>query len=907
MRFLGEWFVGGLVFLWVAGAGAVDVSAAGDGPALPAFPGAEGFGAVSVGGRGGKVIKVTNLKSDGPGSLQWALDQEGPRVIVFDVSGVIVPPNVSKGRRYLAIRHSNVTIAGQTAPGAGITINGMFSTRRGRKEKTLHDVTVRFLRVRPTAAKGSGRNLRALELSNSDRIIIDHVSGSWSKDDCFDLYTAKNATVQWCSVEESDIWLEGGDEPHNFGMITGYGGPRPINVHHTLLAHHRERTPLTGSFPFDFRNNVLYNCGGMIHLVRSSYAEQHSTNIVGNYAKAGPAGMIGVRIYRPPHTIARGSVGPYRKGRGRFYLAGNYTAWRGGYVEPWRAAKMKNVVAEPLPGYPPVTTHTAERAFDMIVAAGGCLPRDAVSKRTVREMLLGGGAWGCHVPDAGLMEGLTPGEPPPDTDKDGMPDAWETAHDLDPKDPADATGTVPKGASKADRHAGYTWIEYYVNEAADTLVAAALTRARLHARIPKDGGFRAGGLSPMAEHHDSLAGILAAIKDQNMARQNAKDRRTKYDTDAAWLAVQQLSRMGAEAKPAVPELVRLLEGDDRRTATFAAWGLGAIGPDAADAVPALIRALGRDWGAKHSKWTWCPVGFAAWALGRIGSDADATVPALAKVLAGRGHPWATRQALWALRRMGPKARSAMDVLLRHVGSPHAPAALAAIGEPAVPALRKTLADSRPWNVIGALKALGGMGPTAKAAAPDVTPLLGHANPGIRAWAVWTLARIAADAGRVVPALMKALADTEMNVRHKACEGLAAWGDAAKPAVRALQERLESDPQGEVQAAAARALAVVRPEGPDALATALAKHKSAFVRACAARALAGEGATAPALVRTLSDRDATVRREAVWALGRAARSNEVAAALRKALDDPDYVVRTAAAEILKPKARTAKEK
>lgn len=864
---------------------------------LPAFPGAEGFGAVSVGGRGGKIIKVTTLKSSGPGSLQWALDQEGPRIIVFDVSGVIVPPNVSKGRRYLAIRHSNVTIAGQTAPGAGITIQGQISTLRGTREKPLHDIIIRFLRIRPSVAKNSGRNVRALEFSNSDRIIVDHVSGSWSIDDCFDLYVCSNATVQWCNAEESDIWLEGGDEPHNFGMITGYGGPRPLTVHHTLLAHHRERTPLTGSFPVDFRNNVLYNCGGMIHLIRSSYAKQHSMNVVGNYAKAGPAGIIGVRIYRPPHTAARGGVRPYRKGLGRFYLDGNYMDWLGGYVEPWRARKMKNVVDKELPGYPPVATHTAEDAYRLVVAAGGCLPRDVVSQRTVREVLLGGGSWGRHGPAGGLMEGLTPGKAPADKDNDGVPDAWETAHGLNPSDPKDANRIVPKGASKGDRHAGYTWIEFHVNDRADTLVAQALTKANLDPLILKDGGFRANGLSPMAEHHATVASMLAAVKDQNKARQANKDRRVKYATAPAWLAVQQLSRLGPEAAEAVPELVKLLGGDDRRAATFAAWALGAIGPAAKDAVPALVKALNKDWQATHAKWTWCPVGFAAWALGRIGRGAEPAAPALARLIASGKHPWATDPALWALTRM--RAEPAMAVLLRNVGRPHAAVALAIIGEPVLPGLQKTLSDTRPQNIIGALGALRGLGTKLRPALPKILELTRHASPRVRAAALRTVVWVREP--QVIAALTTALKDRDMNVRRHAVRSLMAVAAVdTKEVVDAMAALLRTDPRKEVRAAAAEALTGPREEAARVLIQVLAGHDDAFSRKHAARVLRNAGpAAVPVLAKALGDKDAGVRREAAWSLGYLRAGAD---ALKAALDDPDYVVRVAAAEALKRAGR-----
>ena len=142
---------------------------AGEAKRAAAFPGAEGFGAAAVGGRGGKVIKVTNLKADGPGSLQAACAAEGPRIVVFDVSGVI--------RGNVTIRHSNITIAGQTAPGAGITIEGMLKNVY-RAKPPLHDVVVRFLRVRPRPLKRKGAGGDCVQLTYIDRLIVDHVNCS---------------------------------------------------------------------------------------------------------------------------------------------------------------------------------------------------------------------------------------------------------------------------------------------------------------------------------------------------------------------------------------------------------------------------------------------------------------------------------------------------------------------------------------------------------------------------------------------------------------------------------------------------------------------------------------------------------------------------------------------------------
>jgi len=882
-------------------AGACSAAEDGKTRGLPAFPGAEGYGAVAVGGRGGKVIHVTTLKSDGPGSLQAACDAEGPRIVVFDVSGVIVPPNVDKGRRYLAIRHSNITIAGQTAPGAGVTIAGMVSALRGTKVKPVRDVVLRFLRIRPTAARKGGRNLRALELSNSARIICDHVSGSWSIDDCFDLYTATEATVQWCTSEESDIWLEGGDEPHNFGMITGYGGPRPITVHHTLLANHRERTPACGSYPTDFRNNVIYNSGsGMGLLVRASYADAFAMNIVGNFVKAGPGGIIGNRIYLPPRAIGRGGVGPYRKGIGRFFLDGNYFGPAGGYVRPWLSqAAGKAVVDRPF-DLPPVETQPAPWAQDLVLASAGCLPRDAVSTRTVREVLTGTGEWGRHTPGGGLMAGLTPGRAPTDTDRDGMPDAWERSHGLDPKDASDAGKTVPKGASRGDRHMGYTYVEFYVNSLADRLTAEALTRWRLEPPPARPWAKPALGLSPMATPHGSLDEIVAALADQNRARQASADRRVKYATAPAWFAVQQLSRMGDAAKPAVPALVKLLGGDDTRQATFAAWALGAIGPAASDAAPALAAAMKKDWAVKGGKWTWSPVGFAAWALGRIGAKSPAAVSALVAVLTDGKHPRAAEPALYALRRAGAAAQPALPVLLRHLDSPHAVGALANIGAPAVPGLTKALSDSRAHLRLGAVEALGLIGPRAADAAPKVAALLSDKHVPVRVRAARAAAAMAPASKAVLGALVEALGDGDMAVRQAAAESLGRCGPAAGDAVGALSKLLVGQARDEVRVSAAAALGRVGPAGIGALKEALTGKAPRAARRSAARALGGAGSAGEeVLVTALADKDAGVRREAAWALARIpAATPEAKAALTAALDEPDYVVPVAAAAALK---------
>jgi len=293
----------------VSSCGAADNAGAG----LPAFPGAEGFGAVSVGGRGGRVIKVTNLNGDGPGSLQAACAEKGPRIVVFDVSGVIQVKG--KGKHGLQITDSNITIAGQTAPGAGITLDdgfGAFFYGKDVKEPQVRDITVRFLRARTT----KGRAEHAVEFAGAERFILDHISGAWGQDECMGLTQNRNFTLQWSNVEETEIHLEGSlrrGEPHNFGMIMGYTEDGACTLSHNLFANHSSRAPLdNGKTRLEQRNNVFYNIGF------GGYPQESSTvtvNLVGNYVKAGPGAIIGVRAYRPPFTYAMPEFGPGKKGQ----------------------------------------------------------------------------------------------------------------------------------------------------------------------------------------------------------------------------------------------------------------------------------------------------------------------------------------------------------------------------------------------------------------------------------------------------------------------------------------------------------------------------------------------------------------------------------------------------------------
>lgn len=409
---------------------------------VPAFPGAEGFGADASGGRGGRVMKVTNLNAGGPGSLQAACQAKGPRVVVFDVSGVI--------HGDVEITEPYITIAGQTAPGAGVTIEGMLRTAyRAGDAPRVHDVVVRFLRMRPPP--GGGNQGDAVQFSTVDRAVLDHLSCSWAEDETIDLFShATNVTVQWCTIEESSMTEERGGG-HNYGLIAGPRS-RNISIHHNLFVHHRRRNPAIGSGPADFRNNVVYN-------FRDGFSHEgnHRTpgfNIIGNYYKPGPSDS---HIF--PFCF---------EGEIPYYLRDNYIEGVGMIQDPWaEAGKLHGltyyadhgVKQETETPVAPVTTNTPFEAYERVLARAGCFPRDTVTQRMIHDTRQGTGEWGRHDP-ADLMAGLTPVPPPTDSDDDGMPDDWETAHGLDPAQD-DSSRLTPSG---------YTAIEEFVNGLAESLI-----------------------------------------------------------------------------------------------------------------------------------------------------------------------------------------------------------------------------------------------------------------------------------------------------------------------------------------------------------------------------------------------------------------------------------------------------
>lgn len=432
---------------------------------LPAFPGAEGFGAETRGGRGGKIIEVTNLDDSGPGSFRAACEAKGPRIVVFRTGGTIEVMST------IRISEPFATIAGQTAPGGGILLKANPGYDGAVLNVTSHDVVVRGLRIRrgPTGKKGCCGD--GLSIHNNDspphRIVIDRCSISWSTDENLDSwYATSDITIQWCLIAEAlhDSSHEKG--PHSKGTLIGSEAKR-ISYHHNLLAHNVARNPqfTNDEGPDHIVNNVIYNWmyfGGQF-----SKAEPRAPkiNLIGNTYQAGPDTRLDryeVTLSKFPEDepvfYLRDNIGPHRPDSSgdEWALVGDSSP---GLGEDWMRvpASKKIQRQEPWPASPvPITIHPAKKAYELVLAqAGATAPkRDAVDLRVINDVQMKTGRCIDDPSDVGGWPTIETGEPPVDTDHDGMPDEWETKRKLDPGNPDDGNKLAPSG---------YTWVEEYLN------------------------------------------------------------------------------------------------------------------------------------------------------------------------------------------------------------------------------------------------------------------------------------------------------------------------------------------------------------------------------------------------------------------------------------------------------------
>lgn len=523
---------------------------------LPAFPGAEGFGRYTTGGRGGAVYHVTKLDDDGSeGTFRWACNKSGVRTIVFDVSGTIYLKSA------LQLKKGNVTIAGQTAPGDGICIADYPFTIDS------NNVIIRFMRFRlgnRHVDKHEGDGLGGMDRKN---IIVDHCSISWSIDECLSVYGSKNITLQWNIVSQSLKKSGHSKGAHGYGGNWGGSG---ATYHHNLLAHHDSRVPRLGPRPgtqkderMDMRNNVMYNWGG-----NGCYGGEGMTvNIAYNYYKPGPTTLkrtkaMQYRLAAPgirtvDYCLNKAAIAAYYKtatgtavtkndvsgfsdgtnnyveisgtkykidmktnkidvgGKqvtvswndwkpmlhvwGKFYAEGNYNPKsadmnkdnfkygianqidKSGNDKTYPGDNaIKLTVPMPFEG---VTTHTAQDAFDKVLAyAGASLHRDWVDEQMVNDTRKGIATSTGSGNTGGIINSQNDNKPAgaaadwspwpdlvtdtsvsvADTDGDGMPDYWEDANGLDKNNAADGNLTDAEG---------YTNLERYMNSLVADIMA----------------------------------------------------------------------------------------------------------------------------------------------------------------------------------------------------------------------------------------------------------------------------------------------------------------------------------------------------------------------------------------------------------------------------------------------------
>jgi hypothetical protein len=444
---------------------------------IPAFPGAEGAGSHSFGGRGGAVFVVTNLADSGPGSFREACEAAGPRTVIFGTSGII------RLKSPIHILAPYITIAGQTAPGDGVCIAGRTT------HVDTHDVIIRYMRFRRGATNLFDRD-DCLGGNPIGNVIVDHCSASWGLDENLSMYRhmyrpkegeawklpTLNLTIQWCISSEALNKYE-----HAFG---GTWGGNNTSFHHNLFACNTARNASIGmSYDFNFINNVLFNWR---HRTLDGGDQGSRVNCVNNYYKPGPAtfdspvryriGQPQASTFRPDPTLRYG----------KWYVAGNYVEgnekvtrdnWDGGVqfrdtagsdsgnpvVDPGKRKALikRSRVMEAFP-MAPVKTESAKKAYESVLAgAGARLPRqDAVDARIIEQVRTGKVGYGKNgiiiaPEDVGGWPEYKSEPAPLDSDHDGMPDEWEKKYGLDPNDPSDAAKDLDGD--------GYTNLEEYLN------------------------------------------------------------------------------------------------------------------------------------------------------------------------------------------------------------------------------------------------------------------------------------------------------------------------------------------------------------------------------------------------------------------------------------------------------------
>jgi pectate lyase len=447
--------------------------------ALPAFPGAEGGGAESVGGRGGVICEVTNLNKTGPGSLQACISLNVPRIVVFRVSGTI---ELTGG---MAITNPYITIAGQTAPGGGITISGK-NSRFSLFSIRTHNIIIRYLRFRKgynsaTISQDGDSFSGIYDVATS---IADHCSISWTQDENGSIWGNSSGPQPHDITFSWSIFAEPlGSHPTNF--MTGSSGNASeymtnVDVHHSFLANSSLRNPLIKNKTFRFVNNIVYNWARFATQLGGGV----SADVVGNFYKAGPlngtysatiapkSSVYEIQVFKNPNTetplgspslYAAGNIGPHNlnSSNDNWAMVREVSSEGGSELGPLSTQYRRTA---PLPALPiPITSHPADVLENVVLPTVGasqrldCMgnwvsSRDAVDARIIQEYKDNKGIIPITENDVGGFPTIADGTPCADTDHDGMPDAWEDANGLNKNNPADGPAIHSSGYSNVERY-----------------------------------------------------------------------------------------------------------------------------------------------------------------------------------------------------------------------------------------------------------------------------------------------------------------------------------------------------------------------------------------------------------------------------------------------------------------------
>ncbi len=440
---------------------------------IPAFPNAQGFGSLTPGGRlnsltgqNGTVIKVTNLKDSGPGSLREAINTQGPRIIVFEVSGII------ELEQELAITEPFLTIAGQTAPGDGICLKNY-----GLSIMTSN-VVVRFIRSRPgDEVNMNPENLDSICIlgippSDTYNVVIDHCSLSWSQDETMcTWYGAHDITIQWSLFSEGLNQAFHPKKTHSMGILIGDGGDN-VTLHHNLDAHHMWRNPLLTCGSIDYMNNIHYNFERGME-INFEHTFPVRLNAISNLWIPGPnttlSYMPTIIIYQDiplegePSIYLYDNQGPKEDnvselGYDYDIIGPSWNYLHGNEQEDFINRYFIDTIFADRPN---VTIHSSNETLAHVLQfVGASLARDPTDLRIINDVLNKTGTVIDSVSEVGGWSLYNQEDVLLDTDNDGIPDAWEIANGFDPNNPADNWNDNDGN--------GYVAIEEYINSLVNT-------------------------------------------------------------------------------------------------------------------------------------------------------------------------------------------------------------------------------------------------------------------------------------------------------------------------------------------------------------------------------------------------------------------------------------------------------